>query len=227
MLLSLAPPDRRSADGRGHRRSPLRPPMGQEDSVMTRQHLAAALAAVLVTTLAGCNKPAPSAETPAGASTTAPAASATAAAAPTGGEAAAKPAPTDFDQLAKRVVANAGVKEGEVVLINGRPQDAELLEDLAVAARSVGAFPMVLHSSDRLSKRMFFDVPEKFDTQADVLDTKLAGIVNVVISLGNGMSENLFEGADRNAWPHAARRTKASRSCTSRTTCATSSSATT
>jgi len=163
---------------------------------MTRQHLAAALAAVLVTTLAGCNKPAPSAETPAGASTTAPAASATAAAAPTGGEAAAKPAPTDFDQLAKRVVANAGVKEGEVVLINGRPQDAELLEDLAVAARSVGAFPMVLHSSDRLSKRMFFDVPEKFDTQADVLDTKLAGIVNVVISLGNGMSENLFEGAD-------------------------------
>jgi hypothetical protein len=60
----------------------------------------------------------------------------------------------------------------------------------------VGAFPMVDYSSDRLSKRLFFDVPEKYDTQMDALDMKMASVANVVISLGNGMSENLFEGAD-------------------------------
>ena len=35
------------------------------------------------------------------------------------------------------------------------------MEDIAVAARKVGAFPMINYSSDRLAKRMFFDVPEK------------------------------------------------------------------
>jgi aminopeptidase len=163
---------------------------------MTRQLLAAAMATALVTMLAACNKPAPTAETPAGASTSTAPATTTAAPASTGSEAAAKPAPTDFDQLAKRVVANAGIKEGEIVMITGRGQDAELLEDLAVATRSVGAFPMILYSSDRLSKRLFFDVPEKYDAQMDALDMKMANVANVVISLGNGMSENLFEGAD-------------------------------
>ena len=163
---------------------------------MTRQLLAAAMATALVTMLAACNKPAPTAETPAGASTSMAPATPTTAPASTGSEAAAKPAPTDFDQLAKRVVANAGIKEGEIVMITGRGQDAELLEDLAVATRSVGAFPMILYSSDRLSKRLFFDVPEKYDAQMDALDMKMANVANVVISLGNGMSENLFEGAD-------------------------------
>jgi leucyl aminopeptidase (aminopeptidase T) len=43
---------------------------------------------------------------------------------------------------------------------------------------------------------MFFDVPEKYDSQADALGARLATLANVVIFVGNGMSENLFEGAD-------------------------------
>lgn len=106
-------------------------------------------------------------------------------------------APTDLEQLAHRLVTqSAAVKEGEVVLIMGRPHDAELLENIAVQVRKVGAFPMIEYSSDRLAKRLFFDVPEKYDTQAEGWGTKLATVVDVVIGLGNSTTENLLEGAD-------------------------------
>ena len=158
---------------------------------MTRHLTATALAAALATTLlAGCQKQdTPTTTTPSTSTAAAPASAATTAAA-------ARPAPTDYNQLADRLVANAAVKEGENVMITGRAHDAELMEDIAVAARKVGAFPMILYSSDRLAKRMFFDVPEKWDTQVDKLDTDLADVVDVIISIGNNTSENLFEGAD-------------------------------
>ena len=158
---------------------------------MKRQLLATALVAAMCTLAAGCNR----ADAP-GDAAKAPPPAATAAVAGPDTTAAAKPAPTDFNQLSERVVANAGVKEGEVVMITGRAHDAELMEDLAVAVRAVGAEPMVMYSSDRLARRMFFDVPAKWDTQPDTLGVKLADVVDVVISLGNGTSEDLFEGAD-------------------------------
>src|SRR5947207_12471311 len=93
-------------------------------------------------------------------------ASATPTAAPT--EAASKKAPTDLEQLAGRLVTqSAGVKEGDVVFINGGSQDQELLEDIAVNVRKAGAFPLVAINSDRMAKRMYADVPEKYDTQMD------------------------------------------------------------
>ncbi|GAB3359614.1 aminopeptidase [Lysobacter tyrosinilyticus] len=144
------------------------------------------LALAIVAALASCQKPAPSE-----ASAPAPAAAAPAAAAPT------QTAYTDLEQLAQRLVTqSAAVKEGEVVLISGRPSDAELLENIAVNVRKAGGFPLITYSSDRLSKRMFFDVPEKYDAQADALGSKLADIANVSITLGNNATENLLEGAD-------------------------------
>ena len=162
---------------------------------MTRKLLVAALAAATCSFLVACGGDkgaATDTSTPAATST---AATEAAAAAP-GDTAAAKPAPTDFDQLAKRIVANAAVKEGDVVLIAGFSHDGELLEDLAVAVRSVGAFPIVEYDTDRLSKRLFFDVPEKWDTQSNAAGMKYAEFLDVIISLGNNTSENLFEGAD-------------------------------
>ncbi len=158
---------------------------------MTRHLTTTALAAALATTLiAGCQKhETPTSTTPSSSTATAPAPATTTAAA-------TKPAPTDFDKLADRLVANAAVKEGEVVFITGRATDAELLEDIAIAARKVGAFPMIDYSSDRLARRMFFDVPEKWDSQQDKLSADLADVVDVIITLGNGATENLFEGAD-------------------------------
>jgi leucyl aminopeptidase (aminopeptidase T) len=107
------------------------------------------------------------------------------------------PAGTDLDRLAERLVTvSAGVREGETVLISGRPHDAELLENLAVQVRRVGAFPLVTYSSDRLDKRLFFDVPARYDGQSDALGLQLAEMVDVLITLSNGTEETLFEGAD-------------------------------
>jgi leucyl aminopeptidase (aminopeptidase T) len=149
---------------------------------------AAVLLALLATACGGGSSP--PADT---AATDAPAsAPETAAEAP----AAAKPA-TDLAQLAQRLVTqSAAVKEGEVVLITGRSQDAELMENIAVEVRKVGGFPMVEYSSDRLDKRLFFDVPDRYDAQANALGMKLAEVVDVNIALQNGTAENLFEGAD-------------------------------
>lgn len=103
----------------------------------------------------------------------------------------------DLDQLAERLVTqSARVKEGEIVLISGRPHDAELLENLAVQVRRAGGFPLVTYSSDRLARRMFFDVPARYDAQPDTLGMRMAEIADVVISLGNATDENLFDGAD-------------------------------
>jgi leucyl aminopeptidase (aminopeptidase T) len=112
-------------------------------------------------------------------------------------ESAAKKAPTDLEQLAERIVTqSAGVKKGDIVLISGRTNDAELLENIAVNVRKLGAFPLVEYESDRLAKRLFNDVPEEYDSQTNDLGMKLAGTANVTISLTNGLNEDLFAGAD-------------------------------
>lgn len=154
-----------------------------------KRALLAAVVAATICSLAACQRPAEQTAT-----TTAPPA--------TGGEVAAADAqagaPTvDLQALAHRVVTqSAGVKEGDAVLITGRQHDAELMEDLAVEVARVGGYPMIEYGSDRLAKRLFFDVPEKYDAREDALLAKLVDAFDVVISLGNGTSENLFEGAD-------------------------------
>ncbi|HEX7955835.1 MAG TPA: aminopeptidase [Pyrinomonadaceae bacterium] len=106
-------------------------------------------------------------------------------------------APTDLEQLAQRLVTqSAGVKEGEVVLISSGPENMELLEDIAVQVRKAGAFPLITVGSDRLSKRLYTDVPEKYDAQTDQLDLKLAEIADVSINVGRGVAEGLFADAD-------------------------------
>ena len=152
--------------------------------------------ALLAGLLAACNRnnEAKEAETAATAPTPAesPAASSETAAAPAKAAAA-----TDLDQLADRVVTqSAGVKEGEVVLINGQPSDGELLENLAVSVRKAGGFPIVFYDTDRLDKRMFFDVPAKYDTQPDKATLGLMSMANAVITVADNTTENLFEGAD-------------------------------
>ncbi|OHE83096.1 MAG: hypothetical protein A2579_06545 [Lysobacterales bacterium RIFOXYD1_FULL_69_11] len=160
---------------------------------MNTSLLAAALAAVVASTLAGCDRPAgetaPQAQAPDADSAAAPAPDATAAASAT--------PPTDFNQLAQRLVTqSAAVKEGDLVWISGRPHDAALLESIAVEVRKAGAFPTIEYSSDDLSKRLFFDVPAEYDSQANGWGAALAETADVVINLDNGTSENLFEGAD-------------------------------
>lgn len=161
---------------------------------MNRKLLNAALWVAILPVLVACQRPASdTADTAAGTGAVPPPAPATAPAA----SPPAVAATTDLEQLAQRLVTqSAAVKEGELVMITGRPHDAELLENIAVNVRKVGAFPMIEYSSDRLARRLFFDVPEKYDSQVPGWGSKLTGAANVLISLGNATTENLFEGAD-------------------------------
>jgi leucyl aminopeptidase (aminopeptidase T) len=110
---------------------------------------------------------------------------------------AVKAPPTDLEQLAERLVKqSAGVKEGEVVLINSGAENMELLENIAVQVRKAGGFPLISVGSDRLAKRMYTDVPEKYDAQTDQLDLKLAEVADVTISVGRSNAEGLFADAD-------------------------------
>jgi aminopeptidase len=94
------------------------------------------------------------------------------------------PKTVDKQALAERIVKqSAGVHEGELVLINGGMRDLELLEELAVAVRKQGAFPMISIGSERLLRRTFETVPAKYDSQVPEFDLKLANMVDAIITV--------------------------------------------
>jgi leucyl aminopeptidase (aminopeptidase T) len=99
----------------------------------------------------------------------------------------------DYEALAQKLVNQcAGVKEGEVVLISGGVKDIELLEDIAVNVSKLGAFPMISVGSDRLTRRMYTDVPAKYDSQYPLLAMKLLDFTNVVIGVSYGEDPGLL-----------------------------------
>ena len=108
----------------------------------------------------------------------------------------AKPAAhagVDFEAVAARLVnENARIKEGEIVLIDRRPARRELLEAIAVHVRKVGAYPLLFMNSEGMSKRMWTDVPEKYDSQEPKLGLKLAEMADAVISVDSNETENLL-----------------------------------
>ncbi|HEX8195580.1 MAG TPA: aminopeptidase [Pyrinomonadaceae bacterium] len=101
--------------------------------------------------------------------------------------------PTDLQQLAQRIVTqSAGVKEGEVVLVSGAVRDMELLENIVVEVRKVGGHPLLDMNSERITKRSYTDVPEKYDTQEPKLGMALAKVANVLINVDSTETEGLL-----------------------------------
>ena len=90
------------------------------------------------------------------------------------------PAPSQsrkFGSIAEKVVAqSAGVKEGDVVLVFGSDEDLPLLEDIAVQVRKQGASPIVTVGTNQLNRRMYEEVPAKYDTVPPEGTLKLAGV---------------------------------------------------
>ncbi len=71
-----------------------------------------------------------------------------------------------YETLAQKLVTQCGaIKEGEIVMVIGSVRDNELLEDIVVNVRKQGAFPLLVIGSDRMTRRMFTEVPVKYDTQ--------------------------------------------------------------
>ena len=55
----------------------------------------------------------------------------------------------DYSAIAQKIVAqSAGVKEGDIVQISGEIKDADLLQEIALEVRKLGAFPLLQMSSD-------------------------------------------------------------------------------
>src|SRR5688500_16847976 len=107
----------------------------------------------------------------------------------------AKVAPTDLKQLSNRLVTDvAGVKEGEIVFINGAVRDLELLENLSTDVRKAGAFPLLTIGSDRMFKKYYEEVPEKYDSQTPDLQLKLATLPAVAFIIDSNESDDVAEG---------------------------------
>jgi aminopeptidase len=87
-----------------------------------------------------------------------------------------------FGSIAEKVVLqSAGVKEGDVVLLFGSNEDLALLEEIAVQIRKQGGSSIVTIATNRLNRRMFDEVPARYDTVPPEGTLKLAGVVDVVI----------------------------------------------
>ncbi len=104
-----------------------------------------------------------------------------------------KAAAYDAEAVANRLITQvAGVKENDVVFINGGVRDLELLEDLTTDTRKVGAWPLLMISSDRMANKYYEEVPEKYDTQAPDFDLKLATLPTVSIGIDANEAEALL-----------------------------------
>jgi leucyl aminopeptidase (aminopeptidase T) len=98
----------------------------------------------------------------------------------------------DHRSVAEKVVTqSAGVKQGDLVLVFGSDEDLPLLEDIAVEIRKQGANPLVSVGSERLDRRMYDEVPAKYDSQTPAMIMQLAGIVDVVIQTESGEGRTL------------------------------------
>jgi aminopeptidase len=98
----------------------------------------------------------------------------------------------DHRSVAEKVVTqSAGVKQGDLVLVFGSDEDLPLLEDIAVEVRKQGANPLVSVGSERLVRRMYDEVPAKYDGQTPAMNLQLAGIVDVIINTESGEGRTL------------------------------------
>jgi aminopeptidase len=108
------------------------------------------------------------------------------------GDSSASSPKRDHRSVAEKVVTrSAGVKQGDLVLIFGSDEDLPLMEDIAVEVRKQGASPLVSVGSNRLSRRMFDEVPAKFDSQTPAIMMQLAGVVDVIINTEAGEGRTL------------------------------------
>ena len=104
-------------------------------------------------------------------------------------------ADVDLAEIARMLVnQSARVKEGEFVHINGGVRDLELLEDVAVAIRRLGAWPLVTLSSDRMTRLMYDDVPASFDEQRPELAVRMVGLFPVNINIAFSENDRVLEG---------------------------------
>lgn len=90
----------------------------------------------------------------------------------------------DRNKLAQQLVNEcARIVQGDKVLISGGVRDLDLLENIAVEVRKLGAHPLVTLESERLVRRMYTDVPKKFDTLPPEFAMRMAETIDAHLSI--------------------------------------------
>jgi leucyl aminopeptidase (aminopeptidase T) len=98
----------------------------------------------------------------------------------------------DFKSVAVKVVQqSAGVREGDIVLVAGIDEDLPLLEEIAIEVRKVGGQPLVTVSSEAFRRRVYDEVPARYDSQTPSLAMKLTAMEDVFISTETGEGRTL------------------------------------
>lgn len=99
----------------------------------------------------------------------------------------------DLDKLASNLVAQcADIQEGEIVMISGSVRDIELLENIVVHVRKKGAFPLLTVNSDRMTRKIYTEVPVKYDSQLSDLNYKLVDMMDTQISISSSETPGLL-----------------------------------
>jgi leucyl aminopeptidase (aminopeptidase T) len=95
--------------------------------------------------------------------------------------------PADFKSIAAKVVSrSADVRENEIVELAGDVRDLPLLEDMAIEVRKRGAHPIVVVGTEQFSRRLYDEVPAKYDSQDPLAARKLIETIDVFISTESG-----------------------------------------
>lgn len=89
-----------------------------------------------------------------------------------------------FNQrLAKRVVQSAGVKKGDVVIIEGGKHIFPMVEAMAIEVAMAGGFPVTLVGSDRVQRAIIKDAPDSYLEQVPTFWGEWYKHANVYIGL--------------------------------------------
>lgn len=92
----------------------------------------------------------------------------------------------DLEKVASNLVNQcANIHEGDIVLVSGGIKNLELLENIAVNVRKKGAFPLLTVDSDRMTRRMFTEVPVKYDSQVPELSLQIVKLMDAQISVAS------------------------------------------
>ena len=103
----------------------------------------------------------------------------------------------DYDAIAKRVVTeSAGVRPGDVVVINGSIAEPKLLEALQAAVMTAGGHPIIDISFPRAEKRFLAEAPMEYLRQPSKAGLALINAGDVFISAGAVEDPTLFSDVD-------------------------------
>ncbi len=115
------------------------------------------------------------------------------------GTATAEAEGVDYDAVATRIVTeSAGVKPGEVVVINGSMAEPRLLEALQAAVLTAGGHPIVDVSFPRAQKRFVAEAPMEYLRQPSKAGLALINAGDVFISASGVEDPTLFSDVDEN-----------------------------